>query len=127
MNAYLLLSLFGWDDPLPGLVPLSPAMREWLILLGAILLIVVAVLAGMLLLRRLKLQRSERHEHSRRRHSHNRTATGVAELKQTIHEKPRHRRREHRPRNPTLAETGGLPPVRSDELLESPQPRPQPR
>jgi hypothetical protein len=25
----------------------------------------------------------------------------------------RRRRREHRPRNPTLAETGGLPPVRN--------------
>lgn len=26
----------------------------------------------------------------------------------------RHRRREHRPRNPTLSETGGLPPPRAD-------------
>lgn len=28
--------------------------------------------------------------------------------------KRRHRRREHRPRNPTLAETGGLPPIRTE-------------
>ena len=28
--------------------------------------------------------------------------------------KRRRRRREHRPRNPTLAQTGGLPPVRSE-------------
>ena len=27
----------------------------------------------------------------------------------------RRRRREHRPRNPTLAETGGLPPIRADK------------
>ena len=27
----------------------------------------------------------------------------------------RRRRREHRPRNPTLAETGGLPPIRSED------------
>ena len=26
----------------------------------------------------------------------------------------RHHRRQHRPRNPTLAETGGLPPIRKD-------------
>jgi hypothetical protein len=29
----------------------------------------------------------------------------------------RKRRREHRPRNPTLAETGGLPPIRPEEPL----------
>lgn len=29
--------------------------------------------------------------------------------------KRRRRRREHRPRNPTLAETGGLPPLRSEQ------------
>lgn len=125
MNAFLLFSSFDSDNPLLGLGSMSPAMSEHLALLGAIFLAVVAVLAGMLLLRRLKRQRSERHKYSRRRHSHNRTIAGVAELKQMIHEKPRHRRRKHRPRNPTLAETGGLPPVHSDELLESPQPRPQ--
>ena len=32
----------------------------------------------------------------------------------------RRRRREHRPRNPTLAETGGLPPVRSGEGPDHP-------
>ncbi len=36
------------------------------------------------------------------------------------HRRRRHRRREHRGRNPTLAETGGLPPVRS----ETPPPQP---
>jgi cell division protein FtsN len=33
--------------------------------------------------------------------------------------KRRHRRREHRGRNPTLAETGGLPPGRSENKSES--------
>jgi hypothetical protein len=126
MNALLLFSLFDSDDALLGLGSMSPATSEHLALMGAILLPVVVVIAGMLLRRRLRRQRSGRHEHSRRRHSHNRTATGVAELKQMIHAKPRHRHREHRPRNPTLAETGGLPPVRSAEPLMPPQPRPQP-
>lgn len=31
------------------------------------------------------------------------------------HRRRRIRRREHRPRNPTLAETGGLPPIRNSE------------
>ena len=31
------------------------------------------------------------------------------------HQRRRIRRREHRPRNPTLAETGGLPPMRNPE------------
>ena len=30
------------------------------------------------------------------------------------HRRRRHRRREHRPSNPTLAETGGLPPVKAN-------------
>lgn len=37
------------------------------------------------------------------------------------HHHRRRRRREHRPRNPTLAQTGGLPPVRTER---GPQPLP---
>jgi hypothetical protein len=33
----------------------------------------------------------------------------------------RRRRRDHRPLNPTLAQTGGLPPVRTDEPTEPPR------
>jgi hypothetical protein len=32
----------------------------------------------------------------------------------------RRRRRDHRPRNPTLAETGGLPPIRQPRPPETP-------
>ncbi len=35
-------------------------------------------------------------------------------------ERRKRRRRKHRQRNPTLAETGGLPPVRVDGYLEDP-------
>ena len=35
--------------------------------------------------------------------------------------KLRERRRDHRPRNPTLAETGGLPPVKSDDPAHPPR------
>lgn len=48
--------------------------------------------------------------HGRRRHRHGH------------HPPHRHRRRrqEHRPRNPTLAETGGLPPLRPEDPPKSP-------
>ena len=127
MNGFLLFRLFNPEDPLPMFGPVSPAMRERLVLVGAVLLILIAAVAGLIVLREFKHRRSRRHEYSRRRRPFHRTATGVAELKRMIPEKPRrrreHRRREHRPRNPTLAETGGLPPLRSDHPLEPPHPR----
>ncbi len=36
------------------------------------------------------------------------------------HHRRRRRRREHRPRNPTLGETGGLPPTKTDPTLNPP-------
>jgi type VI protein secretion system component VasK len=123
MNVLLLFSLFGLDGPLSA----DSAMRDRLILFGAIFLVVIAVAASILLRRALKRHRSRRHGRSRGRHSVRRTVAGMAELKQTISERSRRRRRVHRSRNPTLAETGGLPPLRSDEPRESPQPRTQPQ
>ena len=41
-------------------------------------------------------------------------ARGVSEITQFVKQRQEGRRRHHRPRNPTLAETGGLPPVRPD-------------
>jgi hypothetical protein len=121
MNALRLSSLLD----LEGLLPAHPAMRNRLVLLGAIFLVMTAVATRLLLRRALNRRRSQRCSRSRRRNSFRRTVVGMAELKKMASHKLRHRRREHRPRNPTLAETGGLPPVRSDELLESPQPQPQ--
>jgi len=114
MNILFLFSLFDSDDPLLALVPVSSAMRDCLILFGAIFLVVFLMTAGMLLRRARK----------QRRHSLHRTAAGVAELNKTTSKRPR-RRRAHRSRNPTLAETGGLPPVRSTEPIDPPQPRTQ--
>lgn len=39
---------------------------------------------------------------------------GESETGHRVRRKRRRRRREHRPRNPTLAETGGLPPIRTE-------------
>jgi len=47
-------------------------------------------------------------------------AAGVSEIRQMLHERKRRRRRGHRAINPTLAQTGGLPPVRPDDMPPSP-------
>ena len=68
----------------------------------------------------------KRQRRKRKHHSH-RHSSSPAEAPETPSPPPpeRHRhkrsRRRHRPRNPTLAEAGGLPPVRSDS---SPGPQP---
>jgi hypothetical protein len=120
MNILFLYSLFDEDNPLPDLGQVSPVMRDRLILFGAIFVVVVLVTTGMLLRRVRKRRRAKPHGHSRRRRSFHGGAAAVADLKKMISKKPRHRRA-HRSRNPTLAETGGLPPVRSAEPLDPPQ------
>jgi hypothetical protein len=46
--------------------------------------------------------------------------SGAMAETETRKERRKRRRRKHRPRNPTLAETGGLPPVRTEGYLEDP-------
>ena len=65
----------------------------------------------------------------RKHHSHHESSPPTAELEAADAEPSEHhhrhrrrrKRRDHRPRNPTLAETGGLPPIRSDSAA-GPQP-----
>ena len=109
------------DDPIPGFGPLTPAMKERLIIFGAMALVLVVIITWALAFRRQRQRSARREDRRRRRHSFRRQATkGVAELREYVKEHRRRRRREHRPRNPTLAETGGLPPVRGDQ--DSPAP-----
>jgi hypothetical protein len=126
MNSVLLFSLINPDNPFPIAVPTSPALRGHLLLLGAGLLLVSAAIIGLVIRRRLKRRRSRRHKHFRRWRSSHRTASGVAEFKRLIRDKRHRRRRERRPLNPTLAETGGLPPLRGSSTVEPTRPRPQP-
>jgi hypothetical protein len=109
--------LASWRHP-------DPATLEWMLILGATSLVTLLVLLWAVFLR--KRRRGRKHHHA---HQH---SSGLAEVPEvpkdegafSLPEKRRHRRRSgrrHRPRNPTLAETGGLPPIRR----ESP-PEPQP-
>ena len=87
---------------------------------GALALIVLLVLVWAVVIRkpRRRHHRHGHHHHGSRQWGMNPDAQPEAEA--APGEKPaetrrRRRRREHRSRNPTLAETGGLPPIRAEK------------
>jgi hypothetical protein len=85
----------GEENSIRALVPSGSTVAQVLIYSGALFLVALAVFAWAVF----------RTQH-RRRHSHH------------YHPKPasKHQRQpEYLPRNPTLAETGGLPPVRTEK------------
>lgn len=118
-----LLASSGAEVPLPPKVP--GTARDTLIIL------IAASGVGLVLLGVFTLwvkRRRSRHRHHRRHHRQHlhveappteAAVSAEAELDSvagpTSHRhRRRKRRREHRPRNPTLAETGGLPPPRPE-------------
>ena len=103
----------------------DPATLERIVIFGAIGLVTLLALLWAAFLR--KKRRRRREHHHAPRHS-----SGPAEVPETSEDEnapsppeKRHRRRRSRrrdrPRNPTLAETGGLPPIRPEGPPE-PQP-----
>jgi hypothetical protein len=112
------------NDVLPTGLPFSPAWKHFFIVMGAILLGALAVLFWVIAFhkrRTISGFRQRRHHH---RHRHERssgsergnlqkTAAGIKEIIEKGQQRQQ-RRHEHRPMNPTLAQTGGLPPVRED-------------
>ncbi len=110
---------------------LTPGMIQTLIVLGVILLVVVVVFAWVAMRNSPGHSSKRRHRHHRHHHHHGQhpheagteaaVAPGGTEPEEEFEEeprmdgKPRRRiRRRHRPRNPTLAQTGGLPPKRPE-------------
>ena len=94
---------------------------ELLLILGAIFLIIVLIFFWVVAIRK------PRHRHSRR---HSPSPVNLKRYRQEQHEdegllahfRSKHRRRKHRfhHRNPTLAETGGLPPARPTDAAPPP-------
>jgi hypothetical protein len=117
---YLLLAV-GEPLPLPG--RMGSTMRDGLIVTGAILL----VAAGLILWAVAVRKRHRRHSAPHRPHYSHHSGVQSAEeegdeSRHSSHSRRRRRRRrEHLPRNPTLAETGGLPPKRSEIPARPPQ------
>jgi len=102
-----------WSD-------MSPGARQKVVLLGAMTVIAAGIAVWAVFFRDARRRRHRRHH----REPASDSATGAASTpaQGTQHSgervRSRRRRRELRPRNPTLAETGGLPPVRSGQPPE---------
>jgi len=96
------------NRPLNGM---SSSMREVVILLAAVAAPILLFLVWAVFIRKRRKPLSGWRAHSR---SHSESSEGQSSEGPANGHRRRRRRREHRPRNPTLAEKGGLPPARSD-------------
>ena len=92
--------------------------REKLILFAALLLVSLLVIIWAVAFR--KRQRTHRSRHHHPRELAPKVPLEPATNSFFARRRQRRRRREHRPRNPTLAETGGLPPLRQDNTSQLP-------
>jgi len=100
----------------------ASGLRQTMIILGAISLVALGVLLWAIYIRKPRLAKhhgrdSERgmlltNDEVKSRHS-SRSFLGFGKRR-------KHRKRRARSRNPTLAETGGLPPIRNDDSGETP-------
>ena len=86
---------------------LSGSTRDGLVVAGALLAVTLIVTTWAVFIRKRK-RRASRHADDYKRAPIESSSSAAGSKGR----KWRRRRREHRPRNPTLAETGGLPPVR---------------
>jgi hypothetical protein len=119
----ILLADLDPQDPLACWRLTNPAFRERLVIFGAIGLVTLLLLVWAAFVRS---RRRRRHSHHHHHHHHAQRPTEVPGASQnedvpapSEKRRRRHSRHRHRPRNPTLAETGGLPPIRSENPPES--------
>jgi hypothetical protein len=96
------------DDGLPTVGRFSPEWLDFLIVLGAIAFVLLLAFFWALFIRKRKGTRRRK-----RRHRRENLREQIGGIKKFLHE--RHRHREHRRPNPTLAQTGGLPPLREEK------------
>lgn len=81
---------------------------DLLLLLGAVVVLSLLFVVWAVFIRKRKADDLDKW----RTHKHHHDSSGDANQGSGDRRHRRRRRREHRPRNPTLAETGGLPPAR---------------
>ena len=98
---------------------LADAQHKFFAIFGALGLIILLVLYWAIAIRK---PRRRHHRHHHRHHSRHWGLNPDAPVEEEDEaeekggeQRHRRRRREHRPRNPTLAETGGLPPIRAEK------------
>ncbi len=101
-----------------GRSPVEPAplkiSNDLLLLLGAVVVLTLLFLFWAIFLR----ERKDDLGNWRTRKHHHDSSSDASDGSEHRHRR-RRRRREHRPRNPTLAETGGLPPARTEPPPQS--------
>jgi FtsZ-interacting cell division protein ZipA len=108
-------------DILPPSTPFSPELRDILIVLGVILAVALIAFFWVVLFHKDGKRRRKHHHHHHHREDYSEQfRKSAGEIKELIRQRRRGRHREHRPINPTLAQTGGLPPRR--EADEPPPP-----
>lgn len=116
----VLLAEMEIQDAIASLRSMDPSTLYALIVVGAIALITLLILIWAAFFRSAKRQ-GRSHHHSHRRSAapadppQNDPAREGASSSPQGRRRWRRSRRRHRPRNPTLAETGGLPPIRPDD------------
>jgi hypothetical protein len=124
MNTHLVfLAQAGSDPTLAWWHWTNPAFRELVYISFAIAWITLLLLIWAAFIRRKRRRHHSHHHH----HHHESKPAGAAadtpnEEEPAQPERRRRRRRSHhrhRPRNPTLAETGGLPPIRSEDTPDA--------
>ena len=120
------LALFGQLGGLDSLNPTAPVTRTTGLVFKDFLVIIATGLAlGLLLLlwARYYIKRKKRRHHHDRKEVSPSLSASDPELEEESHHhsrRRRKRRRDHRPRNPTLAETGGLPTTKTEPSSNPP-------
>jgi FtsZ-interacting cell division protein ZipA len=120
INPILAQAVFPPDVIPAGRHWLGFSLKELMILLGAVAIVSLILVVWAAFVRKTPRRHSHHHHHDYSAREENNELrseeTGSAEGEEgRRYRRKRRRRREHRPRNPTLAETGGLPPLRADQ------------
>jgi len=104
---------------------LPPEWEDFLIILGTIMLVALIAFFSVLILgKEGRRRRKHRRHHHQRESYREQFQKNVSDVKNAFSQRQRQHRRENRPVNPTLAQTGGLPPIRKTD--EPPPPASQP-
>ncbi len=96
----------------------TSGMSEGMLIFGAVAAVVVLSFVGVFVFRKRILRRRRKHHRHRMQQAALSAKTGASLGK--AQGKRRRVRRKRRRRNPTLAETGGLPPNRNEQSSASP-------
>ncbi len=117
---------FAVSKPFPDTTRTSAVLYQAMLVVICISVVTMGLLLWAAFVRK-RSRRSSGHSHhsSSSGHSHQSNRTAATGETGTGHRRRRHRRRRSRspryPQNPTLAQTGGLPPIRRDEPPPPPQ------